>query len=382
MASGLAYRLDRPSRNFLDIHSAPRKRFESAVRLYRARCQKPQRLHCQPPLPLHQHAQSKWSSLPLEIVRMIFLNLDMIALGTLRLVNTTIHHQVDAALFEYRLLRDHAAETLQALDLAQCTHYFSIEQLYHEFSHPRPRTCANFGPYLYLPTLSRVCFPCLMQHGRYRVASLEDVLQFYRLPLEDWCHLPVIYTAFDLLGKYPMSERMLVDVTQAEALHKQHGSPPPPREGSTVYYGSTFHCRRASTVAFPYWDPHVRVAEPGAYCLGCTVFWERSRLKRRVDPRTWEQYYAWAAKSPGHGAVDRAFRLPELRQHFRTCPHVVRRFAHEDEVARRFNVPIGRVFRVPTPRRRRHGGGGEGRAALRRLSVAWLLLNVILRGGS
>ncbi|RAK75711.1 F-box protein [Aspergillus fijiensis CBS 313.89] len=281
-----------------------------------------------------------WNTLPLEIVRMIFLNLDMVALGNLRQVNTTIHQQVDAALFEYRLLRTHAAETLQALDLAQCTHYFSIQQLYHEFCHPRCRTCANFGPYLYLPSLSRVCFPCVLWHGRYRVASLEDVLQFYRLPLEDWCHLPVTYTAFDLLGKSPMSERMLIDITQAEALHKQRGRPPPPRESSTYrsYYGLTFHCRQASTVAFPYWDPHTRAAEPGAYCLGCTEFWERSRPKRRGAPKTWDEYYAWGpgVNWRGREAVERAFRVPELRQHFRTCPHVVRwRVGHAKEVVAR-----------------------------------------------
>ncbi|OJK01620.1 hypothetical protein ASPACDRAFT_41882 [Aspergillus aculeatus ATCC 16872] len=340
MASGLAYRLDRPSRNFLDIHSAPRKRFRSAVKLYRARCQKPQRRHCPPPPPppLQQHPQPMWNSLPLEIVGMIFLNLDMIALGTLRL--------------------------------------FSIQQLYHEFCHPRCRTCANFGPYLYLPTLSRVCFPCVLWHRRYRVASLENVLQFYRLPLEDWCHLPVIDTAFDLLGKYPMSERMLIDITQAEALHKQRGSPPPTRGASTYqsYYHSTFNSRLASTVAFPYWDPHTRAAESGTYCLGCTEFWERSRPKRRRDPQTWEQYYAWGpgARSRGHEAVERAYRVSDLRQHFRTCPHAVRRrrFGHEGEevveMARRFDAPIGRVFRVPTPRRRRRG---EGRVAVLRRSA-------------
>ncbi|RAK79437.1 uncharacterized protein BO72DRAFT_44464 [Aspergillus fijiensis CBS 313.89] len=203
---------------------------------------------------------------------MIFFHLDMITLGNLRPVNTPMHRQVDS-LYEYRMLRTHAAETLMNLDIARCTHNFPLHQLYRAFCHPRCQTCPDFGPFLYIPTLSRVCLQCVLRHSRYRVATLHDVSVCYGLPEDRW-DLPVVSCVDLLEGQY--SSDRLIDVTQAGLLFRQHwrrrfGSSS--REiGSALQEWTywlrldTCHARLRSTVAFPCWDPHARIAEPGV-CL-------------------------------------------------------------------------------------------------------------------
>ncbi|RAH76984.1 hypothetical protein BO86DRAFT_235282 [Aspergillus japonicus CBS 114.51] len=303
MAFGSAYRLDQPGEQFLNIYSAPRACITSALRLYRARCQTQQP---PPPPPRYQpppSSQPLWNLLPPEIVRLILLSLDMITLDTIRLVNTTIQQQVDSSLFEYSLLRTHAVPTLKVLDLTQCTHHFSIQQLYHEFSHPQCRTCSDFGPYLYLPTLSRACFQCIMNHYRDQVTSFEHVLQIYRLRLADCHHLPVVYPFMNLRDNRPVPPVLLVDVAQAEALHLQHGGGGLPRLpwGGLSSAGPrsrqpSFPQQALPVVAFPYWDPRARVAESGVYCYGCTLFWENGRAQGWGDLHNWADYCAWIAR--------------------------------------------------------------------------------------
>ncbi|PYH87002.1 hypothetical protein BO82DRAFT_349541 [Aspergillus uvarum CBS 121591] len=364
MASGLAYRFDRPGENLLHPHSSmSRARLNEIIRLYRTQYQErqprrqPSCWHPPPSRPL-------WPSLPLEIVHMIFLHLDMITLGTLRLVDSIIRRQVDS-LYEYRMLRAHAAETLKILDIAQCTHCFPAHQLYREFCHPRCRTCPDFGPYLYIPTLSRVCLQCVLRHDRYRVAALDVVFACFPYSRGDWWDLPVV-CCLDLLEGQYISE-MLIDVAQARLMYQQQqqqqqsGSSreEPAAQEWSYRLQDTYQRRLRSTVAFPCWDPHARIAEPGVYCYGCTKYWEISRGKSRRNPRNRQKHYAWNTRSPGSKGVDRAFRVPDLPQHFSTCPHVVSRLRKgEDHTALRFGESVGRIIRVDAG-----GEKGAGRSA-------------------
>ncbi|RAH78047.1 hypothetical protein BO86DRAFT_198965 [Aspergillus japonicus CBS 114.51] len=297
---------------------------------------------------------------------MIFLRLDMTTLGTLRLLNSMIRRQVDS-LYEYRMLRAHAAETLESLDIAQCTHFFPVHQLYREFCHPRCRTCPDFGPFLYIPTHSRVCLQCVLRHDPYRVAALDVGFACYPFLRRGRWDLPIVCFLDLLEGQY--TSEMLIDVTHAQLMYQQQQQQQPPQSGSSrkepaaqewMYrLQDTYQRRLRSTVAFPCWDPHARVAEPGVYCYGCTKFWEISRGKSRRNPRNRQEHYAWNTTSAGSKGVDRAFRVPDLPQHFATCPDVVRKlWKGEDHTALRFGESVGRIIRVDAS-----GGRGTGRSA-------------------
>ncbi|RAH41726.1 F-box protein [Aspergillus brunneoviolaceus CBS 621.78] len=234
MSSGLAYRLEEPGMNVLNLYSVPRAPFRRAVKRYRKEIlehQQAQRQEqpCYQPLASSslrkqkQQQESSWILLPLEIIRMILLDLDMLALSHLRSVNKTTKQIIDS-LPEYHLLQTHAADTLRLLDLTQCTHHFSLGQLYRELRHPRCHTCGDFGPFLYIPTCSRSCFACNRTHRQYCIAPIEAVFQWYGLSLDnDWHRLPVIRT-LDFNG-WAYQEKMLVSMAQAKALALQLNTP-------------------------------------------------------------------------------------------------------------------------------------------------------------
>ncbi|RAK81775.1 uncharacterized protein BO72DRAFT_524188 [Aspergillus fijiensis CBS 313.89] len=297
--------------------------------------------------------------LPLEIIRMILLDLDMLSLSHLRSVNKTTKQIIDS-LPEYHLLHTHAADILRLLDLTQCTHHFSLGQLYQEPRHPRCRTCGDFGPFLYIPTCSCSCFACRRTHRQYCMAPIEAVFQRYGLSLDnDWHRLPVIRT-LDFTG-WAYQEKMLVSMAQAKALALQLNTPragrwrarrrrdrsrtPSPSRYSE-YWGSPW--RLSATVAFPYYDPVSRSVETGVYCLGCLKYWEHTKPTTQSGVSTALEDYneAWGTtRAPGSKDIDRAFLVQDMPEHFHDCPDVSRS-RRRVRIARRFGLPVGTTFRI------------------------------------
>ncbi|PYI36998.1 hypothetical protein BP00DRAFT_462799 [Aspergillus indologenus CBS 114.80] len=384
MSSGLAYRLEEPGWNVLNLSSVPRASFRRAVKPYRKEALEHERSQrqeqpCYQPrassLRKQQQHHSSWILLPLEIIRMIFLDLDMLTLSHLRSVNKTTQQIIDS-LPEYHLLHTHAADTLRLLDLTQCTHHFSLGQLYREFRHPQCRTCGDFGPFLFIPTCTRSCFACNRTHTQYLMAPIKVMFSWYGLSLDnDWHRLPVVHTLD--FTRWTQHERTLVSIAQAKALHLQldaprarrsrtgerrsgshTGTPSPTRYSE--YWASRW--RLSATVAFPYYDPVARSVETGVYCLGCVRYWENPQSTTQKDsgsgtPTTWEDYNeAWGTtRTPGSRDLDRAFLVQDMPAHFRDCPDVSRS-RRRGKTAWRFGKPVGATFRV----------SAEGGAVLRR----------------
>ncbi|PYI16789.1 hypothetical protein BO99DRAFT_464678 [Aspergillus violaceofuscus CBS 115571] len=387
MSSGLAYRLKEPGWNVLNLSSVPRASFRRAVKRYRKealqheRSQRQEQPCYQPRASSslrkqqQQQQHSSWILLPLEIIRMIFLDLDMLTLSHLRSVNKTTKQIIDS-LPEYHLLHTHAADTLRLLDVTQCTHHFSVGQLYWELRHPQCRTCGDFGPFLFIPTCTRSCFACNRTHSQYRMAPIKVVFSWYGLSLDnDWHRLPLVHTLD--CTRWTQHERMLVSIAQAKALHLQLAAPQARRSHTgdrrnssntwtpsptrySEYWGSRW--RLSATVAFPYYDPVARSVETGVYCLGCVKYWENTKSTTQKDPvsgtpTTWEDYNeAWGTTlTPGSRDLDRAFLVQDLPAHFRDCPDVSRS-RRRGKIAWRFGKPVGTTFRV----------SAEGGAVLRR----------------
>lgn len=152
MASGTAFRRKEPARDVLNLYpnESPQK---TKPKLYEAPPSSQLTRNNSPP------STPLLGDLPPELMRQVLLSLDLTSLGMLRRVNTAARRLIES-LPEYSLLRKHASYTLRVMDATKCTSYFQIRWLFRELCHPRCRTCSDFGPFLYLPTITRSCLKC------------------------------------------------------------------------------------------------------------------------------------------------------------------------------------------------------------------------------
>ncbi|KNG89424.1 hypothetical protein ANOM_003152 [Aspergillus nomiae NRRL 13137] len=340
MASGTAYRCEKPCRETLDYYLSPDDS-KPAVMLYKAPPHKKSRINPKyTPL---------FDRLPLEIVHLILLNLDLPSLGRLRRVSTRGRCLVES-LPAYSLLRALASDTLRMMDITKCASYFPIGRLFTEFCHPWCRTCTDLGPFIYFPTLTRSCYKCSYLRPEYEVAPMRDICLKFALTLADihQSKLPIIYHP----EKPP---HHLMDVARAKAVGiKLHGSKkamerayqtrrkeyerdyqrrvqewqkrrhqgthtggrPRRRWNPTplVEKEDEPSWRLQASVAFPYWDSRTRTLEPGTYCRACTYHWEEGNAD---DWRRMETIFH--LHPPSREAYYRAFLEADLPQHFLNC---------------------------------------------------------------
>lgn len=359
MASGTAYRRNKPAGEVLNIYS-----LKTDAKLYKA---PPNRAPNRnpPTTPL-------LGELPLEILHQVLLDLDINSLGMLRRVNTTTRSQVES-LHAYFLLREYASDTLCVMNATKCASYFPIRWLFEELLHPLCRTCPDFGPFLYLPTITRSCSTCILSQPQYQVAPTWSAIFYFGLCQEDLNPLPVIHSP----PHYTIRQSM-VDVSQARELGlqlhdgslekmnedfrvrlkrrreglqraraKQHetGFTVSPRQ--LLLYrnmpmelsdsSDALRWRLMGTTSFPYWDIRKGVLEPGTYCRACTYRYEEKEGYARVENQSRKP------QTESKKAHDRAFFLADIPKHFLHCSAVKENYNFQD----RGGPSVNWTFRRP-----------------------------------
>ncbi|KAJ0414908.1 hypothetical protein BJY00DRAFT_327340 [Aspergillus carlsbadensis] len=292
------------------------------------------------------------------------LNLDYTTLNNLRLVNRTARRVVES-IPAYSLLRTHALDTLRVMDAAKCSGYFAIGDLFEELCHPWCRTCPDleFGPLLYLPTLTRSCVKCNIVRREYQPGLVKNICYKYAISdrdINNKAHpLPVIRT---IPNVPPFRPRSVADVGQALALAMRiHGSPkavkracrsrekadrkaheravkkwdrdrdrratpaprrpraPHKRPASLRSGEQADNWRFRATVALPYLDRKMQTVETGVYCRACTYHWEEGTANEwKGGP------WVLHPHPPTREARFRAFLEKDIPAHFAVCKNVDR----------------------------------------------------------
>lgn len=351
MASGTAYLWKEPAREVLNLYPGlyPLK---SEAKLYKA---PPSRVSNNNNSP----STSRLGELPPELLRQVLQDLDLNSLRMLRRVNTTMRSLIES-LPEYFLLKKHASYTLRIMDATRCTSYFPIRWIFQELCHSRCRTCSDFGPFLYLPTITRSCFKCNISRSEYQVAPTPDAMFRFGISRKDLKSIPIIYP---LPGKW--NKQRMVDVAQARALGlRLHGSlkkmnrsfqtrfkerrekeelawskwredvisrGSERREPRYRHFPSelvdTFQAsvwRLLGTTSFPHWDRQKRALESGLYCRACTYHYEERNGGAQ------QQCLRWKSQPESKKAYDRAFLQVDLPEHFLHCPAVKANYNFQD----------------------------------------------------
>ncbi|KAF7504593.1 hypothetical protein GJ744_002088 [Endocarpon pusillum] len=210
--------------------------------------------------------------LPLELLYDIFSSLDFESLAKLRLVGYVIKQTVEA-MPAFKCLVEHAPTALCALRESKLISEFSAVQLYHVLITDRCVGCADYGPYLLLPTIERCCFNCLTDNDSLRVINTSGAASTFALSTRYISRIPRMYS---IAGKRSSAAQKTVAHKRRDwAFRQENGSYSPfperpvlsnellesPEHGDDSWY-------MAST-PFPSLNHQAGSAERGLWCQGC-----------------------------------------------------------------------------------------------------------------
>lgn len=302
-------------------------------------------------------ARGTLGKLPVEILHKIFLDLDIFSLAMVRELNAYYKRVLDG-LYEFKLLKQHASETFRIMYAVEINKSWNLSQIFAEFTHPRCRTCDNFGPFIFLLTFSRCCYNCLLHHWDYELAPAFNLAVHYMIPNEYRSEVNILRSLRNDYGTYEyhshyQAYHMASVKAFSELSHQIHGStenrerrkaerrkvaleqynkereimvswhsarlygdfpkPPEPVRPACLFYKcfdkeTLSKWRFMASTTFPYWDIAKQKLETGAYCSACTQEWEDQEvsLESRAGGRAEQRYH-------------QAFLEEELSAHFRQC---------------------------------------------------------------
>jgi hypothetical protein len=112
--------------------------------------------------------------LPIELLRMIFRNLDVQSYFRLRHVNREAR-AISTAVPEYQAIATHGLEGLRGMLRAGLAQTVTIGDLYKSLIRETCEVCGKFGGFLFLPTATRCCFECIRTAPDLRVISTSTL---------------------------------------------------------------------------------------------------------------------------------------------------------------------------------------------------------------
>ena len=165
--------------------------------------------------------------LPLELLHMIFVELDLLTLSSIaRTCSRGV--AVVQSLPEHRELMRYASSALAALGSTRLLRYHSAWGLHQALHSSVCWSCTGFGPFLHLPTCLRCCYRCLHKNQALWVVTPPQARDAFALLPKSLKRLP---TMMSLPGKYhvgyPISRSRrcrLVSVMAAKRLALDEGS--------------------------------------------------------------------------------------------------------------------------------------------------------------
>lgn len=281
-------------------------------------------------------SHEKLNAIPVEMLHKIFLELDAVSLARMRRVHSHYRTLVDC-LLPFERLRRHAPHTLRAMRVAKVLGTFPVRKLFAEFCQPFCRGCGAFGPFVFLPTLSRCCDACLGNRREFQVARLINIKLNLGITWRMLGTLTIVHCprgqygspwgnerrhsdkyagvleaerlGFQLYGRKREREEKASNDDQEEDGHSQDKTSSNPIPGKTQwdpYYSRVsawtqsrlFPHKSCAATNLPYWDSSSRQTESGVYCTACA-------LHRFCNPRS--------------GPDNEAFTLNTITQHFQQC---------------------------------------------------------------
>ncbi|KAH8672554.1 hypothetical protein BGZ60DRAFT_405130 [Tricladium varicosporioides] len=238
-------------------------------------------------LNLYPSTRSDLSILPLELLHVIILELDLVSIGTIRLLNHNFKHLIDTSV-EYQNLTLHASPVLEYLSYMKLASIANLGVLHEKLTSNECRYCGDFGNFLFIPTLSRCCFNCIDHSPQLVVIDSTIAARFFSVSEEIIAEVPKIPTIssgwdFDPTKRYRLKTVVSYQQTRDHVIYlwKHH----PTKVPGCLARGSNFDDYRLAMpvglpsqdeslrflvcITFPYLNTRTQVIESGLCCRGC-----------------------------------------------------------------------------------------------------------------
>ncbi|KAI0541721.1 hypothetical protein GGR58DRAFT_528802 [Xylaria digitata] len=227
--------------------------------------------------PVQASLQSAFEKLPTA-------NLGILGRLPLELMSLTLRELDIRSFFhfrqEYNLVSRHGLEGLRGLLRAELAPYFTISDLYQSPITEKCSTCGSFGGHLFLFTVERCCFDCLLSSAHFRVlapltfAKLANISpsRLDRLPGQKLRTVSGIYSMLERPARRPKylifedkATQMLLAIRaiREDAVLKLGGR----REQEDQ--------RFMAATAYPYYNLEDAKLEPSVSYKGCQIHHQR-----------------------------------------------------------------------------------------------------------
>ena len=118
--------------------------------------------------------------LPLELVSYIISALDISAVDQFKAVNKRAFEIVDTHT-QFKVINSQAYGALRGLRAIKISHTITVERLFKKLCESQCNECGNYGGYMYLVTLQRVCLQCFTKNDRYIPLDETEALTLFGL---------------------------------------------------------------------------------------------------------------------------------------------------------------------------------------------------------
>ncbi|KAI1129968.1 hypothetical protein F5Y10DRAFT_290402 [Nemania abortiva] len=217
--------------------------------------------------------------LPMELMWLTLHEFDILSLFRFRQVNRQARI-ISAGLREYNLVSRYGLEGLRGLLRARLASHFTIRDLYKPLITDKCSTCGEFGGHLFLPTVERCCFHCLLNLPFYRVFALSTFAKLVkmspgrldRLLGQKLRTVPGIYNMLEAPSRRPKHLIAMDKAIETLVAIKAIGQDAICRLIISREQGNK---RFMAATAYPYYNLKDAKLERGVSCKGCQIRCQR-----------------------------------------------------------------------------------------------------------
>lgn len=125
-----------------------------------------------------------FQSLPVELFQMILYELDCQSLAQLAATNSALETFINGQDF-YRLVVENCLNVISSAAQIYAPKALTAKQFYDAFKDPHCTGCGNLGPFIFLPSFSRCCRPCIGRKSHLSVMTVQDAYPLFKISRTD-----------------------------------------------------------------------------------------------------------------------------------------------------------------------------------------------------
>ncbi|KAK7403642.1 hypothetical protein QQX98_010607 [Neonectria punicea] len=248
------------------------------------------------------HGLGTLDVLPVELLSSISLMLDVSAGFRFSQVSRRARGVV-ASIPEYYHLGDHALQCLCALLRTDIGQHVAVTTLHSALLSQDCQACGLFAGYLFLPTVTRCCFPCIESAKGLSAAPLEKLASESDMSIGQLkASIPIFHTLSTSRSSTGRGGRtFLVAEKHCIDILRSRGHPEPvPAYFSLMHLPGFGH---EASVTMPSFNPKTGEIQTGVSCKGCQVAMKLSPSEEAFEHRR------------------RVYSREKFLEHFDECAH-------------------------------------------------------------